>query len=66
MKGSFVFINKKLMGHRISHETETTKIINSGKRSEEDFDIYKKFWPAPIAKFLTKIYKNSEKSNRLY
>ena len=31
------------MGHRISEETETSKIINKGKRSAEDLEIYRKF-----------------------
>lgn len=63
--GRFVFVNKVLMGHRIDESTETTKIINSGIRTKEDFDIYTKFWPEPIAKFLSKQYRNSEKQNKL-
>ncbi len=62
---SFVFIKKRLMGHRISAESTTTDIIKQGIRTKEDYEIYRRFWPEPIAKFLTKIYKNSEKSNEL-
>ena len=62
-KGRFIYINKPLMGHRISTETTTTKIINDGIRTKEDYIMFKKFWPKSIAKILTKIYKNSEKSN---
>lgn len=65
LPGRFVFINKILMGHRIDETTETTKIINSGIRTKEDFDIYTKFWPEPIAKIFTQTYKKSEKSNEL-
>lgn len=65
LPGRFVFINKPLMGHRISEESETTKIINSGQRTNEDYDIYKKFWPKPIAKLFAKAYKNAEKSNKI-
>lgn len=64
-KGSFCFINKCLMGHKVSNETTTTEIINSGVRTQEDFQIFRKFWPKPIASILTKIYKNSEKSNKV-
>ena len=64
-KGSFSFINECLMGHKISEETTTTEIINSGIRSKEDYEIFKRFWPNFIAKVLTKLYKNSEKNNEV-
>lgn len=63
--GKFIFINRPLMGHRIHSGSETTKTIEDDNRSREDFEMYRKFWPASIAKKLTKIYKNSEKSNKL-
>ena len=64
-KGSFSFINRPLMGHKVSEETTTTKIINSGVRTKEDYDMFKRFWPNFIAKFLNKFYKNAEKSNKV-
>lgn len=64
-KGKFIFISKKLMGHRIDDSTTTTDIINEGIRTKEDLIIFKKFWPDFIAKILTKIYRKSEKSNSL-
>lgn len=65
MPGRFTYINKKLMGHRISEESETTKIINSGERTNEDYKIFRKFWPKPIALFLAKLYKKAEDSNNV-
>lgn len=65
-EGKFIFINKPLMGHRISEESETTKIINSGERTNEDYEIYKKFWPKWIAKLFAKCYRNSETHNKKY
>ena len=53
------------MGHRISEESTTTDIIKNGIRTKEDYEIYCKFWPKIIAKILTKVYKNSEKSNNI-
>ena len=53
------------MGHRISESSTTTDIIKQGIRTKEDYDIYIKFWPKWIAKLLTKVYKNSEKSNEV-
>ena len=64
-KGSFSFINKHLMGHKISEETTTTEIINSGIRTKEDYEIYIRFWPKWFAKKITKLYKNSEKNNNV-
>lgn len=64
-KGNFIYINKSLMGHRISEESTTTDIINGGIRTKEDLFMFKKFWPDFIAKFINKFYKNSEKSNKV-
>lgn len=64
-KGAFTFIPKPLMGHRISTESTTTDIINQGIRTKEDYEIFKRFWPTPIAKLFTKFYQKSEKSNDL-
>ena len=64
-KNPFSYISKPLMGHRISSSSTTTKIINQGLRTKEDYEIFRRFWPKPIAKLLTKIYQKSEKSNSL-
>lgn len=63
--GKFVFVNEKLMGHRIHEESETSNTISDDRRSREDFEIYQRFWPKWLAKKFTKVYKNSEKSNSL-
>ncbi len=65
LEGRFIFIKDKLMGHRISLSSTTTDIIKEGIRTEEDYQIYVKFWPKWIAKILTRMYKNSEKSNEV-
>lgn len=64
-EGSFVFVNKKLMGHRIHEESETTNTIKDDRRTLEDYEIFCRFWPKFIAKALTRFYKNSEKSNKV-
>lgn len=64
-KGKFIYINEKLMGHRIDETTTTTEIINKGIRTKEDLYMLKKFWPDFIAKFINKFYANAEKSNKL-
>ena len=64
-KECFIYIKDRLMGHRISEESTTTDIINSGVRTKEDMFIFNKFWPKIIATILTKAYRNSEKSNKI-
>lgn len=64
-KGAFTYIKKPLMGHRISEESTTSEIIKNGIRTKEDYELFKRFWPKPLAKILTKFYQKSEKSNSL-
>ncbi len=65
LKGKFIYINKYLMGHRIHENSTTTEIINNNIRIEEDYIMFKKFWPNCIAKILVKLYAVSEKNNQL-
>ena len=64
-EGAFVYIPKILMFHRIHEGSETSAIIEDNSRGEEDYEMFCKFWPAPIARMLTKVYSLSEKSNQL-
>lgn len=64
-EGSFVYVDKILMYHRIHEESETSIIIGDSARSQEDYQMFCKFWPKAIAKILTKLYSSSEKSNEL-
>lgn len=64
-RGAFVFCKDILMYHRIHEESETSKILGDNARIKEDFEMFQKFWPTPIAKILTKLYGTSEKSNNL-
>ena len=63
VKGKFIYISKKLMGHRIDENTTTTKIISEGIRTKEDLEMLKKFWPEKIAKMINKFYKKAEDNN---
>lgn len=62
-KGKFIYIKKPLMGHRIHEESTTTEIIKENIRTKEDYQMFCKFWPKLIAKFINHFYQNSEKSN---
>jgi len=65
LKGSFVYIPQKLMGHRIHENSETTAAIGDNKRTMEEYQMFCKFWPRRIAKLLVKQYSKSQKSNEL-
>ncbi|MCR5607504.1 MAG: glycosyltransferase family 2 protein [Lachnospiraceae bacterium] len=62
-KGEFVYCPKILMYHRIHEESETSKIIEDNQRSSEEYDMFIKFWPKPIAKLINNFYKAGQKSN---
>ena len=64
-KGSFIYIQNKLMAHRIHEDSETTRQIANVGRYEEDLVMFKRLWPSPIAKLLAWLYKNSYKSNKI-
>ena len=62
-KGRFIYISKKLMGHRIHEDSTTTEIIKENTRTKEDLEMLKKFWPEFLARIVNRVYKNSEKGN---
>ncbi len=64
-KGAFIYISKKLMGHRIHEGSSTTELMRENIRTKEDLEMFQKFWPKPIAKFINKFYIKAENSNSL-
>lgn len=64
-EGSFIYINKELVLHRIHEESETTNCIENNIRQTEDLDMFRKFWPKNIAKLLAKFYSKSLNSNEV-
>ena len=65
LKGKFIYINEPLMCHRIHEESATTAIIHDNARVQENYIMYCKFWPKPIAKLINHFYTKSEKSNEI-
>lgn len=65
IKGSFVYNYQILMGHRIHEDSETSHILQDNERTKEDYIMFCKFWPKWMAKVLTKLYSEGEKSNEL-
>lgn len=64
-KGKFIFIKDHLMGHRVHEDSETTKTISENRRTKEDLEIFKRFWPEWFAKKINTFYSKSEESNNV-
>lgn len=64
-KGRFVYVPKKVMGHRIYEESATSLNLAEKIRKKEDEEILATLWPAPIARCINAVYAKSEKSNEL-
>lgn len=62
-KGAFIYVEQCLMLHRIYQESTTSQCIKNQSRNEEDYNIFCRFWPTPVARLLTKLYKYGEKNN---
>lgn len=65
LRGEFIYCSKICMYHRIHENSATSTIIANHRRSEEDFAMFCKFWPLPIAKIISKWYHLGEASNDL-
>lgn len=63
--GNFLYIPKELMQHRIHEESETSNLIGNNTRLDEDFLMFKRFWPEPVAKFIMGFYKKAIKTNEI-
>lgn len=62
-QGSFVYVPRILMYHRVHNGSETSACIDDGIRTSEDLNMLKKFWPAPMASLINKAYAVAQKLN---
>lgn len=65
LKGAFIYVDEALMCHRIHEESATSALIQDSRRSQEDYAMFRRFWPKPIATLLARFYSASEESNEL-
>lgn len=63
-KGEFLYCREPLVAHRIHENSETSNVIRENVRTQEDFAMYRRFWPDWIARRLCALYQKSEKSNK--
>lgn len=61
--GSFVWIRRPLMAHRIHVGSETSAAINDGRRRSEDLRILRQLWPNVIADIIGRTYAIAYSSN---
>lgn len=61
--GSFVYIKKKLLYHRIHLNSETTNQINTGGRQIEEKKMLTKIWGSFFGSIIAKIYHYGIKAN---
>ena len=64
-KGAFVYCPEPLMIHRVHEGSETTRMIASNIRGQEDLEMFRRFWPESVARWLGRKYSASEKSNEV-
>ena len=62
-KGAFVYSPRHLMLHRVHEGSETTRMIENHIRSDEDLEMFRRFWPEGIARRIARSYARSEQSN---
>jgi len=64
-RGAFVFINKKLMKHRLHPDSETTLQLKANMRKTEEQKILQRLWGKRMGNFISKIYLLSHKDNQI-
>jgi glycosyltransferase involved in cell wall biosynthesis len=62
-KGAFLYINKKLVQHRIHHQSETSSQLQNGRRRQEEQHLFELMWGKRFAKFITRLYTIGHKDN---
>lgn len=63
--GSFVFVNKKLLLHRVYKGSQTSSQIDNSGRKKEDLAIFRSLWCDPLAKLLSYAYHLSYRANNV-
>lgn len=63
LDGDFIYDPEILMYHRIHEDSETSAAIKDSIRTEEDLAMFSKFWPAPIASLINKVYSMGQRYN---
>lgn len=65
LQGTFAYVSKPLMCHRIHTESTTSALIEDNSRTQEDYIMFRKFHSDFISKLLIKPYSKGQDSNKL-
>lgn len=65
LEGDFIYAPRILMHHRIHEESETSALIKDDIRAKEDYEMFCRFWPRPLARLINAMYGLSLRSNAL-
>lgn len=60
--GAFSYVRSVQMLHRIHGASETSVGVREGIRAAEDLMMFNRFWPAPVARILCRLYALSYKA----
>jgi len=63
--GAFIFVDKKLVKHRIHVDSETTNQIQNGKRRQEELEVLTGIWGKNIAQLVSKFYSKGYTDNNV-
>ncbi|WP_300596710.1 glycosyltransferase family A protein [Niabella sp.] len=63
--GAFIFINKKLVQHRIHIDSETTNQIKTGKRQQEEQAVLQSVWGRSLGRLISKLYSKGLTDNEV-
>ncbi|MCM1157269.1 MAG: glycosyltransferase [Bacteroidales bacterium] len=59
-KGDFVYVKDILLYHRMNDDNQTAKLLKTtNARYDDEYAIFCRLWPKPIAKFLTLFYSKA-------
>ncbi|WP_018628331.1 glycosyltransferase family 2 protein [Niabella aurantiaca] len=64
-KGAFIYIEKKLVKHRIHEDSETTNQIKIGKRQQEELTVLQSIWGKSIGQLISKVYTRGLNDNKI-
>lgn len=64
LRGSFCYLPRPLMWHRIHAFSETTHAIQDNRRSDEDLKMLRRFWGNIPAMMIFRFYSKSQRTNR--
>lgn len=62
-EGTFVYVRRPLMAHRVHPESQTSLCIDNDQRKNEDQILFERIWPKPIARMIASLYTWSYRSN---